>query len=107
MIPSPAFRVLTQLEDQIMSFIKRALASFSLLLLLLSPVVLEAQTPPAPEVIVIRAGRLFNSEKGVFEPARMIVVKGTLIESVGENISVPAGARVIDLSRYTVLPGLV
>ena len=75
-----------------MSFIKRALVPVSLLLLLLSPVILEAQTPPAPEVIVIRAGRLFDSEKGVFQPARTIVVKGNLIESVGENIPVPAGA---------------
>jgi imidazolonepropionase-like amidohydrolase len=95
------------LEDQIMNFIKRALVAFSLLFLLLSPVILEAQTPPAPEVVVIRAGRLFDSEKGVFQPARTIVVKGNLIESVGENIPLPAGAREIDLSRYTVLPGLV
>ena len=79
----------------------------SLLLLLNSTASLKAQTPPAPEVIVIRAGRLFDSEKGIFLPARTIIVKGNLIESVGENLPVPSGARVIDLSRYTVLPGLV
>ena len=90
-----------------MSLIKKAFATFSLLLLLQSVVILEAQTPNAPEVIVIRAGRLFDSEKGIFLPARTIVVKNNLIESVGENIPVPSGARVIDLSRYTVLPGLI
>src|SRR5204863_9881013 len=75
---------------------------FSLLLLLNSTASLKAQTPPAPEVIVIRAGRLFDSEKGIFLPARTIIVKGNLIEAVGENLPVPSGARVIDLSRYTV-----
>src|SRR5262245_10415987 len=90
-----------------MSFIRKALVPFLLLFLLLSAATLEAQTPPAPEVILIRAGRLFDSEKGVFVPARTIVVKGNLIEAVGENLPVPSGARVIDLGRYTVLPGLV
>ena len=57
-------------------------------------------------VVVIRAGRVFDSENGAFLPARDIIVRGNLIESVGENLPVPAGARVIDLRRYTVLPGL-
>ena len=65
--------------------------------------------PPQPNqpVTVIRAGRLFDSENGTFLPARDIIVKGNLIESVGENLPVPGGAQVIDLRRYTVLPGLI
>ena len=58
-------------------------------------------------VTVIRAGRVFDSENGAFLPARDIIVKGNLIETVGENLSVPRGARVFDLRRYTVLPGLI
>jgi imidazolonepropionase-like amidohydrolase len=50
---------------------------------------------------------VFDSEKGVLLPARDIVIKNNLIEAVGENLPVPAGARVIDLTRYTVLPGLI
>ncbi len=61
----------------------------------------------APEITVIRAGRLFDSEKGTFLPARDIVIKGNLIESVGENLPIPKGARVVDLKRYTVMPGLI
>ena len=80
--PVATAAVLTQLEDQIMSSIKPALLLSLLLLLLLSPAILEAQTPPAPEVIVIRAGRLFDSEKGVFQSARTIVVKGKDRKSV-------------------------
>ena len=66
-----------------------------------------AQPPTNQTVTVIRAGRLFDAESGTFLPARDIVVKGNLIESVGENLPVPAGAQVVDLRRYTVLPGLI
>lgn len=62
---------------------------------------------PTPQVTVIRAGRFFDSEKGEFVAGRDIVVKGNLVESVGENVIVPAGARVVDLRRFTVMPGLV
>ena len=90
-----------------MSFIKQGLVSF-LLVFLFPSAIPRGQAPnAAPQVIVIRAGRLFDSEKGVFLPARTIVVKNNLIEAVGENLPVPSGARVIDLSRYTVLPGLI
>jgi imidazolonepropionase-like amidohydrolase len=68
----------------------------------------HAQTPQANQTVtVIRAGRVFDSETGVFLPARDIIVKGNLIESVGENLPVPNGAKVIDLRKYTVLPGLI
>jgi imidazolonepropionase-like amidohydrolase len=67
-----------------------------------------AQTQQANQpVTVIRAGHLFDSETGTFLPARDIIVKGNLIESIGENLPVPSGAKVIDLRKYTVLPGLI
>src|SRR5439155_10554149 len=37
----------------------------------------------------------------------IIVVEGSRIRDVGPNVSVPAGAQVIDLSGMTVMPGLV
>ncbi len=37
----------------------------------------------------------------------MIVVEGTRIREVGPNVAIPPGARVIDLSGMTVMPGLV
>ena len=82
---------------------------FLIAALLISAFPVNAQMPQnqnAP-VTVIRAGRLFDSENGAFLPARDIIVKGNLIESVGENLTVPAGATVIDLRRFTVLPGLI
>ena len=69
---------------------------------------LKAQTTtPSPLVIIIRAGRLFDSENGVLLPARDIIIKGNRIDAVGENLPVPTGARVVDLTRHTVLPGLI
>jgi imidazolonepropionase-like amidohydrolase len=92
-----------------MTSLKRASLFLLPLILFHSAAGLRAQTTPtATDVfVVIRAGRLFDSEKGVFLPARTIIVKNNLIDAVGENLPVPTGARVIDLSRYTVLPGLI
>jgi imidazolonepropionase-like amidohydrolase len=85
---------------------KRTLYALFLAFLLGSSLVV-AQTPKPPETILIRAGRLFDSEKGTLLPARDILVRGNLIDSVGENLPVPAGATVIDLRAFTVLPGLI
>jgi imidazolonepropionase-like amidohydrolase len=37
----------------------------------------------------------------------VILVEGTRIREVGPNVAIPAGAQVIDLSKLTVMPGLV
>jgi imidazolonepropionase-like amidohydrolase len=66
-----------------------------------------AQTPPDTGTTVIRAGRLFDSEKGVFLVNRDIIVKNKRVDAVGENLPVPSGAREIDLRSYSVLPGLI
>ena len=38
---------------------------------------------------------------------QVILVEGEKIKEVGPNVKIPAGAEVIDLSKLTVLPGLV
>jgi imidazolonepropionase-like amidohydrolase len=65
--------------------------------------------PPAASVVtVIRAGRLLDVERGIVLRDRVIVVRGEKIVSVEAAPGhVPAGAKVIDLSRYTVSPGLI
>ena len=66
-----------------------------------------AQTPRDTVPTVIRAGRTFDSEAGAFTgPREILVVKGR-ITAVAEKVERPAGARVIDLSSRTVLPGLI
>jgi len=68
---------------------------------------LEAQTPLDTGVTLIHAGRVFDSEHGTFLTARDILVRRGMIDSVAEHIAAPAAARVVDLSRYSVLPGLI
>ena len=48
-----------------------------------------------------------NVEAGRVLTNQMLLVRGGKIEAVGENLAVPAGATVIDLSKMTVLPGLI
>ncbi|HXS90136.1 MAG TPA: amidohydrolase family protein [Steroidobacteraceae bacterium] len=61
----------------------------------------------ADGVTAIRCGRLLNPVDGSITPNAVIVVNGEHIEQVGANAKIPDGARVIDLSAYTVLPGLI
>jgi imidazolonepropionase-like amidohydrolase len=66
-----------------------------------------AQTPPDTGTTAIHAGRLFDSENGTFLPDHTIIVKDKIIIGVGQNLAIPQGARIIDLRRFTVLPGLI
>lgn len=73
--------------------------------------ILAASVTPirAQDVTVVRAGRLID---GTGTPAiedAVVVVRGNRIEAVGRSgdVSVPGGARVIDLSEHTVMPGIV
>jgi imidazolonepropionase-like amidohydrolase len=62
---------------------------------------------PAPQVVAVRAGRLFDPRSGSLVSNQVIVIRGDRIVDVGANVQIPAGARTIDLSRATVLPGLI
>jgi imidazolonepropionase-like amidohydrolase len=61
----------------------------------------------AHDVTVIRAGRLIDTEAGRVLEAQSIVVEDGLITQLGPAPQIPTGAKVIDLSGYTVLPGLI
>ena len=67
--------------------------------------------PPAqvaqPQTIAVRAGRMFDARSGTLLANQVIVIRGDRITDVGASAQIPAGARTIDLSRATVLPGLI
>jgi len=65
--------------------------------------------PPPPEGVAIRAGRLFDPRTGTNLTNQVIVIQGDRITDAGpaDRVKIPAGARVIDLSSATVLPGLI
>jgi imidazolonepropionase-like amidohydrolase len=60
-------------------------------------------------VSVIRAGRLVDVANGKVLGGQVIVVRDGRIEAVGsaDSVGIPAGAKIVDLSSYTVLPGLI
>lgn len=63
--------------------------------------------PQAGQVVAVRAGRLFDPKSGKNLTNQVILITGDRITDVGPNVQIPAGATVIDLSRATVLPGLI
>jgi imidazolonepropionase-like amidohydrolase len=65
--------------------------------------------PQAPQVVAVRAGRLFDSKSGEMLANQVVLVSGDRITDVGpeSRVKIPSGTRVIDLSRATVLPGLI
>jgi imidazolonepropionase-like amidohydrolase len=58
---------------------------------------------------VIRAGSLIDGKSDKPRRDQVIVIRGNRIESVGDAAAakIPAGATVFDLSKATVLPGLI
>jgi imidazolonepropionase-like amidohydrolase len=62
----------------------------------------------AQAVSAIRAGRLVDVEHGVVRRDQLLIVRGDRIDAVlPGNAKLPTGASLIDLSHYTVLPGLI
>jgi imidazolonepropionase-like amidohydrolase len=61
----------------------------------------------AAQVTAIRAGKLIDPDSGSILIDQTIIVRDGKIEGIGKNLAVPSGARVIDLGRMTVLPGLI
>ncbi len=62
---------------------------------------------PAPARIAIRAGRLIDGTAEAPIVNAVILIEGDRITAVGPGLAIPPGIRVIDLSAYTVLPGLI
>jgi imidazolonepropionase-like amidohydrolase len=63
----------------------------------------------AVQTTAIRAGKLFDPKSGQMLANQVVLIQGERIASVGPaaSVSIPAGAKVLDLSRATVLPGLI
>jgi imidazolonepropionase-like amidohydrolase len=61
----------------------------------------------AVAVTVIRAGRLIDTENGRVLTNQMILIENDIIKAVGANLTIPANAKVIDLSNATVMPGFI
>jgi imidazolonepropionase-like amidohydrolase len=71
------------------------------------PGLLLSQGAPKPEVVVLKAARLFDGKSDVTVRNGVVIVEGGKIKATGSGLAVPAGARIIDLGDATLLPGLI
>ena len=83
------------------------------LLLTLSPAlgISQTQVEPPPISIVVKAGKLLDVGKGSYVENAAIWIEADRIKEVGRFADIqphaPKDAKLIDLSQFTVLPGLI
>jgi len=66
----------------------------------------RAQLNSSSQIVAIKAGKLLDPETGKTTLNQIILVEGNRIKEIGANVTIPREAKVIDLSKATVLPGL-
>ena len=66
---------------------------------------------PAGTIVAIRAGKVLDVRTGNSGSDQIIWIEGEKIKAIGKAAEIqkqlPAGAKIIDLSSLTVLPGLI
>ena len=69
---------------------------------------MDMQAAP-PQGVAVKAGKLFDPKSGTNLLNQVILIKGDRITDVGPaaSLQIPQGMQVIDLSRATVMPGLI
>jgi len=75
-----------------------------------TPLAAQAPATPAPQPILVKAGRLIDGRADVPQGNVGILIEGERIKAVGPLAQIQGqakGARVIDLSQMTVLPGFI
>jgi len=91
-----------------MNMWKTWIVCLGLVFVLFHPAVVgQTAVQESESVVVIRAGRLVDVVEGVVLTNQLIRVEGERIRAVGSDLPVPDGARILDLSQATVLPGLI
>ena len=59
------------------------------------------------QIIVVKAGKLVDPDTATVLNNQTVLIRDGKIGEIGQNLTVPPGAQVIDLSSKTVLPGLI
>jgi imidazolonepropionase-like amidohydrolase len=89
--------------------VKLAVISVAMIAAAATPV--RSQVPhvlaPVDQVTAVKAGHLFDSKSGDMLTNQVVLIKGDRVIDVGPAVQIPAGAKVIDLSAVTVLPGMI
>ncbi len=82
-------------------------ASLAVLLGTASPVIVGAQAPAPATPLALQCGHLIDTAAGKLLGPTLIVVEAGRIREVRGGGAAPAGAKVIDLSNQTCMPGLI
>jgi imidazolonepropionase-like amidohydrolase len=67
----------------------------------------DAPAPAAPAVTALQCGHLIDTANGKLLGTTTIVIEGGRIKEVSNGVQSPAGAKTIDLSTQTCMPGLI
>ncbi|MGC1687239.1 MAG: amidohydrolase family protein [Candidatus Acidiferrales bacterium] len=93
----------------------RLLAAFAIATIGAPFICAQSQSQPQPvskqvdAFTVVKAGKLIDTDSGTVLLDQIIIISGDKIAAVGKekDLAIPAGAKVVDLSNMTVLPGLI
>jgi imidazolonepropionase-like amidohydrolase len=61
----------------------------------------------ADQSIVLKAARMFDGKSNALVQNAVVIVQGDKIVDAGSNLSIPAGAQVVDLGDATLSPGFM
>ena len=71
----------------------------------------QAKPPAPPAEVAIRAGKVLDVRTGNYAADQIIWIEGDRIKAIGNaadlSPKLPAGTKILDLSKSTVLPGLI
>ena len=70
------------------------------------PPALPQESKP-PRIIAVKAARLFDGKSDGLQSHGVVLVQGSKILAAGTDLSIPAGAEVIDLGDATLSPGFI
>lgn len=59
------------------------------------------------QVTAIKAGKLLDPATGKVSTNQIILIENEKVLEIGEKVIIPSSAKVIDLSKLTVMPGLI
>ena len=72
------------------------------------PGLIQAQTAAPAALTVIKAGTLIDGQSETPRKNQLIFVRGEHIEKIADlSTAIPPDAKIVDLSGFTVLPGLI
>lgn len=85
---------------------KRSFSFFFNRSLLVVVFLFASQAVYSQTITAIKAGKVVMPETGTILTDQTIIVEGQAIKAIGKDVAIPAGATVIDLAKYVVMPGM-